>query len=73
MTTTPTYDNFADERDALKHFAATGDPEAFAFITARYQSMVFGTCHRILKSRQRRILPMDLSAAQKLVLSTPRL
>jgi RNA polymerase sigma factor (sigma-70 family) len=48
MNQTDHYDSYNDEREALKQFAATGDPEAFAYITARYQAMVLGTCNRIL-------------------------
>lgn len=40
-----------DDRAALHRFATTGDPAAFEIITNRYQSMVLGTCARILRSR----------------------
>ena len=39
-----------DDRAALQRFATTADPVAFEIITSRYQSMVLGTCTRILRS-----------------------
>ncbi len=40
-----------DDRAALQRFVTTGDPAAFELITTRYQSMVLGTCNRVLRSR----------------------
>jgi RNA polymerase sigma factor (sigma-70 family) len=39
-----------DDRTALHRFATAADPVAFEIMTTRYQSMVLGTCVRILRS-----------------------
>lgn len=37
-----------DDRAALRRYARTGDPEAFAVLAGRYRDMVFATCMRSL-------------------------
>ncbi len=41
---------FPDDASALSRYARTGDPRAFEALIARYQSMVLGTCARVLRS-----------------------
>lgn len=36
------------DREALRRFASTGDPEAFELLTRRYSAMVLATCRRRL-------------------------
>jgi RNA polymerase sigma factor (sigma-70 family) len=40
-----------DDAIALQRFVAQGDPVAFRALTQRYQSMVFASCRRVLKSQ----------------------
>jgi RNA polymerase sigma factor (sigma-70 family) len=50
MTTNHEHHPVIDDRTALDRFITTGDPVAFEILTTRYQSMVLGTCARILRS-----------------------
>ena len=51
MANAQTLPDQPDDRTALRRFVAFADPEAFELITRRYQSMVLGTCTRILHSQ----------------------
>lgn len=44
-------DESMDDSVALSRFASQGDPAAFRALTQRYQSMVFATCRRVLRSQ----------------------
>ena len=44
-------DESMDDSLALRRFATQGDPAAFRALTQRYQSMVFATCRRVLRSQ----------------------
>ena len=44
-------DESMDDSLALRRFATQGDPTAFRALTQRYQSMVFATCRRVLRSQ----------------------
>lgn len=50
MDTNPNHHHPIDDRVALDRFVSTGDPIAFEMLTTRYQTMVLGTCVRILRS-----------------------
>lgn len=44
-------DELMDDAVALQRFATHGDPAAFRALTQRYQTMVFASCKRVLRSQ----------------------